>query len=163
VGYPGLVGTVPSTISTLTALTRLYVPMRVRIPADASLCERVAARGRFVRCGRMRVRDQILEQERLHRPDTPKHHGAHQASAPVRCAPSCGAPAALGVQTGTLWRRSLGESRFSGNAPSTISALTMLTALYAPTPGRAPADASLCERVAARGRLAPAGRMLHCA
>jgi hypothetical protein len=48
---------------------------------------------------------------------------------------------------GTLWRRILNENRFSGSAPPTISALTALTLLYAPTPalsslGQSPADAS---------------------
>ena len=35
-GYLGLVGTVPPTISALTALTRLCVPMRGRAPAYAA-------------------------------------------------------------------------------------------------------------------------------
>jgi hypothetical protein len=59
-GYSGLIGTVPSSISALTALTRLYVPTRVRISADAahaSECERVAVRGRLVLCRLMRVSD----------------------------------------------------------------------------------------------------------
>ncbi len=45
-GYPGLIGTVPPTISALTALTYMYVPLRGRAPADAadaSLRERAAA------------------------------------------------------------------------------------------------------------------------
>ena len=53
--------------------------------------------------------------------------------------PPCGLPAESGVQTGTLWRRNLAENRFSGSVPSTISALTALTYLCAPTRGRAPA------------------------
>ena len=43
--------------------------------------------------------------------------------------PPCGLPAESGMRTGTLWRRELGENRFSGAVPSTISALTALTFL----------------------------------
>jgi hypothetical protein len=60
-----------------------------------------------------------------------------------------------GCEQGTLWRRVLSKNNFSGTVPSTISALTALTYLYAANSGRAPADAahaSQRERVAARGR-----------
>jgi hypothetical protein len=55
--------------------------------------------------------------------------------------PPCGLSAASGVRTGMLvWRRHLDDNRFSignsGSVPSTISALTALTYMCAPTPGR---------------------------
>jgi hypothetical protein len=47
--------------------------------------------------------------------------------------PPCGPPADSGLRMGTLWRRYLNENRFSGSVPSTISALTALKDLCAPT------------------------------
>jgi hypothetical protein len=80
--------------------------------------------------------------------------------------PPCGLPADSEVRRSPLWRRYLNNNRFSGSLPSTISVLTALTDMCAPTRSRAPADAahaSLHERVAARWRFVPCGRMLHCA
>jgi hypothetical protein len=52
-GYPGLVGSVPPTISALTALTAMCVPTRGGASADvATLREHVAAPWRLVRFGR---------------------------------------------------------------------------------------------------------------
>jgi hypothetical protein len=89
-------------------------------------------------------------------------------------------PAESGVRMSTSWCRALGENRFSGSVPPTISALTALTSLCIPTPGgaavyvahaslreptrgRAPADAAACCAAGVRGRLVPCGRILRSA
>jgi hypothetical protein len=83
-------GSVPPTISALTALTLLCVPFarpgsppmrRVRRSASAAV-----ARGRFIfgAAACLALRDQALVQERLHRPDPGEHHGAHPAGRAVR-------------------------------------------------------------------------------
>ncbi len=90
-GCPGLVGTVPSTISALTAVTLLYVPALGRNLADSA---------------RSLLREELDS-----------------------CLGQCG-----GNADGSLRRRVLAENRFTGNVPSSISALTALVWLYAPMP-----------------------------
>ncbi len=106
-------------------------PMR-RMLCCASGWLRVGGSFRAAAC--LSVRGQGLVPERLHRPDVGKHHGAHQAGRTVRHAAAVRSSGYSGVQLGTLWRRGLGENRFSGSMPSTISALTALTYLYTRAP-----------------------------
>jgi hypothetical protein len=118
--------------------------------AHALLRERVGSSFGAAAC--LAVRAQALVQERFHRPDPGEHHGAHQAGLPVHpaAARAVGLLADSDVRMWALWRRGLGENRFSGSVPPTISALTALTSLYIPTRCRAPADAAhalLRERV----------------
>ncbi len=146
-GYPGLVGSVPPTISALSALTYLCVPFarpgsppmrRLRRSASAA-----AARGRFIfgEAAGLAVRDQALGQDRLHRPDPREHHGAHPAGRAVRPAAARAVSRLTRTcRTGTLWCRSLFENRFSGSVPPTLSALSALTYLCVPfaRPGSPP-------------------------
>jgi hypothetical protein len=90
-GYPGLVGTVPPTISALTAITSMYVPCtRGRFCSHrCGACLAAQLRGRGWAVGSARphafaARDQVFVQERLHRPYPGEHHGAHPAGRPVR-------------------------------------------------------------------------------
>jgi hypothetical protein len=163
-------GTVPSTISALTALTSLCAPHALPESRGcgvwASRRDRLTPLEPCVACGRM-----------LHcawsgtwpRTALPARSSRASRRSPgwspcaLRHRP-CGLPADSGLRTGTLWRRNLVKNRFSGRVPPTISALTALTFMCAADPGRAPADAvhaSMRERVAARRELVRCGRMLH--
>jgi hypothetical protein len=174
-GYPGLVGSVPPTISALTALNVLCVPFaRPGSPPTRRLRRSVsaaAARGRhtFGAAACLAWRDQALVQERLYRPDPREHHGAHPAGRAVRrAAARAVSRPTRACRTGTLRRRALGENRFSGSVPPAISALAALTVLCVPfaRPGSPP---TWCLRrsasaAAARGRfIFGAAARLRCA
>jgi hypothetical protein len=153
---------------------RAHAPVRplraAGLAADAAhalLCERVGC-SFSVRPHASAVRDQGLGQERLHRPDPREHHGAHQAGLPVRRRRRrCGLSAASALRTGTLRHRALGENRFSGSMPPTISALIALTWLCAPfaRPGSPPTRRMRRSASAAVARwwFGPCGRMPCCA
>jgi hypothetical protein len=83
-------GTVPPTISALTALTYLCAPFTRPGSAPTWRMRRcastAAARGRFIFGAAVcfTVRDQVLGPERFDRPDLGEHRGAHQAGYVVR-------------------------------------------------------------------------------
>jgi hypothetical protein len=99
-------GSVPPTISALTALTAMCVPTQGGAPADAvhaslrawlriAFCFRAAAY--------LTARDQGLVKKRLHRPDPGEHHGAHPAGLPVHPTVARAVPADSRVRMSTLW------------------------------------------------------------
>jgi hypothetical protein len=132
-------GSVPPTISALTALTFMCAPTRGRSPPMQRLrrCASAAAspgRPIFGAAACLAVRDQPHVQERLHRPDPREHHGAHPAGRAVRrAAARAVSRPTRACGTGTLRRRDLYGNRFSGSVPPTISALSAVTYLCAPT------------------------------
>ncbi len=143
-GYPGLVGSVPPTISALTALTYLYAPTRGRARrrrGDAARARGCTLAARLVRPQASLCMIRWLNNNNFTGPILASITALTRLAYLYAALPPCDLPADSGVRMSTLRHRALGGNRFSGSVPPTFSALTALTLMCVPTRGRATADA----------------------
>ncbi len=123
-------GTLPAGITTLTNLAILYAPAVMNFHRHSwRKCLWRSREFVFDQC----TRGQVFDQDRAHRAHPCKHLGTHPAAQPVPPHPSA-LPRLIRVCQCVRSYSAISQSRLTGTVPSTISALTALSYVYAPRP-----------------------------
>ena len=129
-------GTIPAGISALTKLSSLYAlapcPTGVVQAVDGLLISYL----RFCDIGIVRMRDQAVDGQRVHRDRSGRHLRTDGAQCSVRRGRHA-SPVSFNLWTAygrLLWCSALNGNRFNGSLPSAISTLTRLNVLYTSRP-----------------------------